>query len=121
VALTAGLLQTEASERISLQLLTGGGSWLLIMVLFMALGWGAQRLAQSPTSVGLQYLGLAIGVIGEALILQPMLWLAYYKSGSAADFQQLVFTAALITGTIFVGLTRRCSSPRRTSRSCAAR
>ena len=105
VALTAGLLQTEASERISFSLLQGGGSWLIVMLLFMAIGWAAQRLAQSPTSVALQYVGLTLGVVGEALILQPMLWLAYYTSRSTADFHHLVFTAALITGTIFVGLT----------------
>ena len=105
VALTAGLLQTEASERISFSLLQGGGSWLIVMLLFMAIGWAAQRLAQSPTSVALQYVGLTLGVVGEALMLQPMLWLAYYTSRSTADFHHLVFTAALITGTIFVGLT----------------
>lgn len=104
-ALTAGLLQTEASERISLQVLGGQYSWLLVMVLFMVAGWGAQRLAQSPTSRALQYVGLGLAVTLHALILQPMLWLAYWTSRSTADFHQLVLSAALLTGLIFGGLT----------------
>ncbi|MEZ4400932.1 MAG: hypothetical protein R3B06_12980 [Kofleriaceae bacterium] len=86
-ALTAGIMQTEWSLRMSAAMLSGGGSWLLVMGAFMLVGWGAQRLAQSPSSRGLQYLGLAIFVVAEALILQPLLWVAYLTSKSGADFQ----------------------------------
>ena len=103
--LTAGLLQTEASERMSLQVLGSPGGWLLVLALFMVAGWGAQRLASSPSSRALQYAGLGLAVTLEAIILQPLLWMAYYTSNSTADFQQLVLSAAVLTGAIFGGLT----------------
>jgi FtsH-binding integral membrane protein len=62
-------------------------------------------MALSPSSAGVQYLGLALAVVAQAVILQPLLWIAYYTSKSTADFQQLVLTAAVLTGVIFVGLT----------------
>ena len=106
VALTAGIMQTEASERISFNMLSGSGySWLLVMGLFMFTGYVAERLARSESSVALQYVGLGIGVASWSVILQPMLWMAYYTSNTTADFQSLVLNASLITGAIFVGLT----------------
>lgn len=105
VALTAGLMQTEWSLNFSQWAFSGNGAWLLVMVAFMAIGMVAQRLATSPSSSTLQYVGLGVAVVAQAVIMQPMLWVAYYTSKSTADFQQLVLTASVITAVIFVGLT----------------
>src|SRR5262245_12313556 len=42
------------------------GSWLFVMLGFMAVGWIANRWAQSDAAPGLQYLGLAVYVVAQA-------------------------------------------------------
>jgi FtsH-binding integral membrane protein len=96
-----------------------GYTWLLVLGLFMVVGMIAQRLAQSDTSRGLQYLGLGIAVAAQAILLQPMLWILMLKfghpgqmlagneihvalSGKAAS---ILLQAVVITLAIFVGLT----------------
>src|SRR6187549_2071770 len=46
---------------------SGRWHWLLVLVAFMAVGWVAERLARSETSRGLQYGGLTLAVVAEAL------------------------------------------------------
>jgi len=78
-----------------------GGHWLVVIVLFMATGWGAQALARSDSSRGLQYLGLALGVLAYTLVLTPVLLVAAYFTKDA----YLIQKAGLITLVIFAGLT----------------
>ncbi len=42
--------------------------WLVVLVAFMAASWLAQYWARSQTSVALQYLGLGLYVVAEAVI-----------------------------------------------------
>jgi FtsH-binding integral membrane protein len=70
----------------------------------MGVGWVAQRLAMSETSSTVQYIGLAIAVLAEALIVQPLLWVALLKFGSNTG-TNLILQAGLITIAIFGGLT----------------
>src|ERR1044071_8053142 len=57
--LTAGFMRfaTETSLRFSSWALTGSLSWLLVIALFMGVGYVAQRLAMSESSRGVQLLG----------------------------------------------------------------
>jgi FtsH-binding integral membrane protein len=106
--LTAGMMSyaTEFSFNFSKWALTGRWNWMLILLAFMAVGWIAERMATSNTSRGVQYGGLVLFVVAEALLLQPMLWVALLQGGSdPAAFYKLVGSAALITGAIFIGLT----------------
>jgi uncharacterized protein len=104
--ITAGMMyfMTETSLKFTQMALGGRFSWFLVLAVFMVVGWVAQRLARSETSSGLQFLGLTIAVIAEALIVQPLLWLAIIKFGPNSG-PNLILQAALITMTIFVGLT----------------
>lgn len=104
VGITAALMRTEFSYNFSVKA-TSGYMWLLVIMGFVAIGMIAERLARSETSRGLQYLGLGLAVGAQALIMQPLLWVAYLQSKTTADFNTLILTAALITGAIFVGLT----------------
>lgn len=106
-ALTAGMMRftPEFSWGFSKWALQSQWTWLLLMVAFMAIGSIAQRMAHSDTSRGVQYAGLALFVVMEAFILQPLLWVALLRSGTNADFIKLVSSAGLITMAIFVGLT----------------
>ncbi len=74
--------------------------WLLVLGIFMVVGWVADRWARSAQSVGMQYLGLLLYVVAEALIFLPILFLAQYMTSP-----NVIPTAALLTLTLFAGLT----------------
>ena len=81
--------------------LQGRFNWIMLLVAFMAIGYGAEKLARSGASTGMQYLGLAIGVIAEAIIVTPLLFLAafYIKD------PYVIHKAGVATLLIFAGLT----------------
>ncbi len=51
-------------------------SWLIVMGLFMGASWLAQSLAQSGTSKAMQYAGLGIYIVAQAIVFVPMIWIA---------------------------------------------
>ena len=117
-AITAGMMKfaTETSLKFSSWALGGRWNWLLILGLFMVVGYVAERLAQSEASRGLQYVGLGIFVIAEAVLLQPMLWLLIVKFGDpqmigieggmlVGQAASILMQAIVITLAIFIGLT----------------
>lgn len=121
-ALTLGMMKfaTTNSLKFSSWAFTGRFNWFLIMGLFMLVGWGAERMARSESSRGIQYGGLALAVVAEAVLLQPLLWMLVIKFGGAREVfsaginGQLIMSAkastilgqaALLTGAIFGGLT----------------
>jgi FtsH-binding integral membrane protein len=79
-------------------------NWLLVVGMFVVVGMISDRLARSESSRGLQYLGLALGVVAYGFIFQPMLWYVFVKLGVSGG-ASLITQAALITLAIFVGLT----------------
>jgi FtsH-binding integral membrane protein len=87
------------SEKVVLSML--GGSWLFVLLAFMAVGWVAQRWAQSDASPGLQYLGLALYVVAEAIIFLPLLYLAQFVTKDP----NVIPVAGIMTLAIFGGLT----------------
>jgi FtsH-binding integral membrane protein len=80
--------------------MTGGYSWLIVLAVFMGVSWLAERWANSETSPQIQYLGLGIFVVAEAVIFLPLLYVA--SNFASAD---VIPVAALITGFLFTGLT----------------
>ena len=118
-AIAGGILRyaPETSYRFSSWAFTGRLSWLLVIALFIGVGYIAERLARSETSPGLQYLGLGIFVAAEAILLQPMLWILIVRFGNIEALQvgaggvlagqagSILMQAILITLTIFIGLT----------------
>ena len=116
-AITAFMMRymTETSIKFSAWAMQGRWTWIAVIVLFMIVGVVAQRLAMSQTSRGLQYLGLGIAVVAEAVLLQPLLWIAMIKFGDPRMFIDtgggmgmagtIILESALITIAIFVGLT----------------
>ncbi len=72
-------------------------SWLLTLALFIVAGWIADRWARSGASRSLQYAGLALYVVIEAIIFLPLLYLAVYLTRDPT----LIPAAALITGLLF--------------------
>jgi len=105
-ALTGGmmLLAPEASLAMSRWAFSGTWNWLLVLGLFMFVGWGAERLAWSQTSRGVQYVGLAVAVVAQGLLLQPLLWTVIVRFG-VANAIPVIAQATLITLAIFLGLS----------------
>lgn len=75
-------------------------SWLFVMVGFMVAGWVARSWARSETSSAMQYLGLALYVVMEAVIFLPLLYLA-----SRLTDKTVIPTAGILTLAVFGGLT----------------
>lgn len=72
---------------------------LIFMFAFMAVGWVARYWAESRTSQQLQYVGLSLYVLAEAVIFAPLLLMA-----TRID-DQIPAMAGLVTGVVFGGLT----------------
>ncbi len=117
--LTAGIIRLapETSLRFSAWALGGRLNWLVVMGLFILVGYVAEHLARSSTSRGVQYAGLAIGVASWSLLLQPILWVLFYKFGNpemlgisrtgllTGQAASILMQAVVITLAIFIGLT----------------
>ncbi|MBN2495624.1 MAG: Bax inhibitor-1/YccA family protein [Deltaproteobacteria bacterium] len=80
--------------------MVGGYSWLIVLGLFMVVGYVADRWARSDLSVGLQYLGLAVYVVAEAVLFLPLLYIAAHFTSP-----DVLPTAIWLTLALFVGLT----------------
>ena len=100
VILEALLLSIPGIEKTVFGFLgTSKFSWLIVLGAFMLISWIAEKWANSDTSQGMQYAGLGLFVVAEALIFLPMLIIA------TTYFSGIVGQAAIITGGLFAGLT----------------
>lgn len=101
IGLETALLNSPLAESM-MSLLGNSGrmGWLVVMVAFVGVSWLANSWASSSTSVGMQYLGLALYVVAQAVIFVPLLYIA-----SAYGPPNLIATAAALTAIIFCGLT----------------
>jgi uncharacterized protein len=95
------LLQIQGVRDFAHNMLTGnaGVSWLVVLLAFMVVSWLANMWAQSDTSRGIQYLGLAVYTVAEAIIFLPLLYLAEIQ------FPGAIQTAGIMTLAVFGGLT----------------
>jgi FtsH-binding integral membrane protein len=76
-----------------------GTNWLLILGGFVVLSWIARYAAHRALSMPMQYVALAVYVVGQAIIFVPLLYIAEkYAQGAIAS-------AALVTFLGFVGLS----------------
>jgi FtsH-binding integral membrane protein len=76
-------------------------SWLLVMGAFMFVSWLANNWATNGSSQGLQYAGLVLYTVAEAVIFLPMIVLAMALTGDAG----LVLQAGLITTAMVIGIS----------------
>lgn len=74
-------------------------SWLVVMIAFMAVSWIAERWANSDTSISMQYMGLSLFVVAEAIIFIPILAIA------SKFYPGAITSAAVVTALVFCGLT----------------
>jgi FtsH-binding integral membrane protein len=74
--------------------------WLGILAGFSLLGWLSRGLAARADSISLQYGGLALYVVGQAILFAPLIYIA-----SSMSDPTLVPTAGILTSLMFAGLT----------------
>ncbi|MEM9480042.1 MAG: Bax inhibitor-1 family protein [Verrucomicrobiota bacterium] len=76
-------------------------SWIAVLVVFGIAGTIADRWARSETSRGMQYLGLGLYIVAQAVIFLPILYLAAVWMGAP----EIIVQAGFITGGLVLGLT----------------
>jgi FtsH-binding integral membrane protein len=77
-----------------------GWHWLVFLGGFMAISFIADRWAHSNVSQQMQYIGLGVYVLAEAVILVPLLYIAEHFGGA-----DVIQSAGLVTAIVFGGLT----------------
>lgn len=76
-------------------------SWLLVIGLFMGVSMLANWWAHSAKSPALQYLGLALFIVAEAIVFTPLLVMAAHFGGGF----ETIAKASIVTLGLFGGLT----------------
>ena len=99
IAIETYLIQSGIAEQLA-RLMTGGLTWLAVLGGFSLLGWFSRGLAGRADSVSLQYGGLAIYVVAEALLFAPLIYIASMMSDPT-----VIPTAGILTALMFVGLS----------------
>lgn len=93
---------TPIAGLIASVIFSGGAiGWLLVLGLFMAISYLANRWAVSDTSRATQYFGLALFIVAEAIIFIPLITVAVYYSGDAS----VLVKAGITTLGLFLGIT----------------
>lgn len=99
--LTTLLIKSGIGEQIVRQMFTGTGGLLVVMLLFIGGGYLAQYWARSATSRAMQYAGLGLYVVLQAVIFLPLLIIAAHYTQDP----YVIHKAALLTLGVFAGLT----------------
>lgn len=80
--------------------LGGQFGWLLMLGGFMVVSYVADRWARSDNSEAMQYMGLGVFIVAQALLFLPLMFIAAYYSSP-----EVIPMAGIITGLLFAGLT----------------
>ncbi len=102
IGVEAFLFTSGIAQVVSSVVFKGGGiGWLAVLGGFMLISWLSNKWAVSETSTAVQYLGLGIFVVAEAIIFIPLLYIAIYASGDPT----VIIKAGIVTLGLFAGLT----------------
>lgn len=91
----------DLAGQMTVTMLASSNAWIVVLLLFMAIGGMAKWWANPSRSLGMQYFGLFIYVVAEALIFVPLLYLAQYYSKQP----NIIRDAGIVTAAVFGGLT----------------
>ncbi len=102
IGVEAVLFATPAASMIASLIFSGGSiGWLLVLGLFMGISFLANHWATSETSTAVQYAGLGIFILAEAIIFVPLIMFAAYYAGDGS----VLVKAGITTLGLFLGLT----------------
>jgi len=100
------LISMGFGEQALALLATSKWSWLIVLGAFMGVGMLADRWAHSNTSREMQYAGLALYVVAEAIIFLPLIYMAQSRAPGVIE-NAAVLTGALVAGITLVVFTTR--------------
>jgi FtsH-binding integral membrane protein len=104
MALEAALLASPLSTAMMQMLTASRFGHLIVLGAFIGAGQLAQYWARSATSTALQYAGLGLYVVAQALIFVPILFIASRAFGGTIILEAGIYTALVftgLTGTVF--------------------
>ncbi|HYF51668.1 MAG TPA: Bax inhibitor-1 family protein [Planctomycetota bacterium] len=93
------LVQSDLAARIAVALFSNKYGVLIVMLAFVGISWIANSWAMSATSKAMQYAGLGLYTVAEAVIMCPLIYIAH------KHFPGTVPAAAVISLAMFGGLT----------------
>jgi FtsH-binding integral membrane protein len=103
IGIEALIFQVVTIEKVINTIQVGGpGMAIGMIVFFLAAGWIAQYWAHNSTSRTMQYVGLGLYTLAEAIFFVPILAIAAMLDKTGAN---IIPTAGIITMLIFGGLT----------------
>lgn len=100
VLMEAYLVTSGAGAWVAQTMLGTRYSWLIVLGAFMGVSFLANMWANSQTSKPLQYLGLGLFIVAEAIIFLPLLFFATIYSTP-----DVIVKAGVVTLGLFLGLT----------------
>jgi FtsH-binding integral membrane protein len=100
ILLETVLIQSGIAASLTQALTASRYSWLAVLAAFSLLGWLSRELASRADSVSLQYGGLGLYVVMQAILFAPLIYLA----NSVYD-ATIIPTAGILTLLMFAGLT----------------
>lgn len=95
------LVTSDLGYAIASTMLGGKYSWAIVLIAFMGISMLAQWWANSQTSKAMQYAGLSLFIVAEAIIFLPLLFVA----SSYSDGILMITKAGVVTLGLFLGLT----------------
>ena len=108
VVLEAIFLQMGLGEKMMSLLGTSRYSWLIVLGAFMGVSWIADRWASNGSSKAMQYAGLLLYTVAEAIIFLPMILIAVMMTGDyGLIIQAGMVTAAMVIGISAIALTTK--------------
>lgn len=107
VCLEAVLLNMPFTPRLANMMMGGQYSWLVVLGLFMGVSYIADRWARSSTSLPMQYAGLALYVVGQAVIFVPLLYMASTRSSEIIPAAAATTLGLFGILTVVVFITRK--------------
>lgn len=105
-AILYGLIESGIAFKFTSVIGQSGYFWLIIMGLYMAVSYIAEKWAHSQVSRGVQYAGLAFYVVATAFIFSPAIFIGTVRSPDLI-VQAVIITAALAAGITFTVFTTK--------------
>lgn len=105
IAIEAVLLSVVDPRLVLNTMFAGRFSWLIVLLAFMGASFLARMWAQSQSSRAMQYMGLGLYVVAEAIILLPLLLIAQFFQQRVDPGSNLIAQAGILTLMVFAGLT----------------
>ncbi len=104
VGIEAWLIQSSVAEPLIRMMMGSQYSWLIVLGLFVGVSWIADMWAQSATSKFMQYMGLALYVVAEAVVFLPLLYIAsnFYPQAIPMAAGSTAALVVLLTAVVFI-------------------